>query len=300
MVDGFLGADVVQLRQLATTFDKQADELATAIISVTNGIKVSAWFGPVAVSFRATWTDQHSLNLRVVETVLRDQAKALRLQAQQQDDASAAAPISTEVHSVGTNDPKVHDWLQSLPTTKDDFATNIKKVNPHYNQTWWGWINNPRAGHTEDEQWLHNCTNCVAAYEMRERGYDVTAIGRDTNRHDDDPIDGTLSCWTDPTTGKPPDRLFVAGGNDVYQAALAGGDGTRLEVGLQWSDGSGGHVFVVQNIGGKVQFIDPQSGKDGITIYENYFSKAESGSIWYVRTDTLDISDNMTDFVKAV
>ena len=89
MATGFYGADVEGLRQTAAAFDSKADEMAGVISSVTRGIQISAWFGPIAVKFRATWGQQHSKNLDLAVQTLRDQAKALRQQAQQQQDASA-------------------------------------------------------------------------------------------------------------------------------------------------------------------------------------------------------------------
>jgi len=83
------GADVAQLRDLASSFDRQADGLSSSTTTVSNAVQASVWLGPVAVEFKTTWTQVHSVNLRAAADLLRTQAKALRDQAQQQEQASA-------------------------------------------------------------------------------------------------------------------------------------------------------------------------------------------------------------------
>jgi len=88
MTGGFYGADVAELRKLAGMFSKQADSLAAAVATVTNGVQSSVWLGPIAVQFRVTWTQKHSVSLQAAIDLLRTLAKTLLDQTKQQEDAS--------------------------------------------------------------------------------------------------------------------------------------------------------------------------------------------------------------------
>lgn len=88
---GMVGADLEQVRALAASFDRAAAQLNQTSTKVRNGIQISAWVGPFAVRFRHTWDSDHSVKLRQAATALAAQAKQLRLEADQQDRASAAS-----------------------------------------------------------------------------------------------------------------------------------------------------------------------------------------------------------------
>lgn len=88
------GADIEQLRSLATQFDRSADRLDADRMSVGNAIRISAWMGPVAVRFRAQWDSDHSRRLHEAALRLRDAASALRANAAQQERASAVESAS--------------------------------------------------------------------------------------------------------------------------------------------------------------------------------------------------------------
>ena len=83
------GADVAQLRALATQFDRSADRLDADRMSVGNEIHVRAWVGPVAVRFRAQWDSDHSRRLHDAAERLRVGAKQLRANAEDQTRTSA-------------------------------------------------------------------------------------------------------------------------------------------------------------------------------------------------------------------
>ena len=86
---GMYGADVAQLRTLAEQFDRLAGQLDADRMSVGNAIQVSAWVGPVAVRFRHQWESQHSRQVSDAAARLRDAAKTLRKNADEQERASA-------------------------------------------------------------------------------------------------------------------------------------------------------------------------------------------------------------------
>lgn len=96
-----------------------------------------------------------------------------------------------------------------------------------------------------------NCQRCVLTYEARRRGYDVTALP--TYSGDTMPSD-YLQCLSSPspiTTGKSVKK--------VEQTMKDFGAGSRAIVAA--AKGRGGHVFIAENVGGKITYIDPQTNK---------------------------------------
>ncbi|MFT4299450.1 MAG: hypothetical protein QM597_07445 [Aeromicrobium sp.] len=85
-----IGADVDDLRRLAAQFDQAADRLRAQAGQVSNGVRVSAWVGPVAVRFRADWDSTHSVALKNAAAELAESALSLRQNAKEQEAASAS------------------------------------------------------------------------------------------------------------------------------------------------------------------------------------------------------------------
>lgn len=91
------GADVDALRRLAARFDSSAEQLDRLSTSVANGLRVSAWAGPVRVRFTAAWDSQHSVRLKEAAGRLREHATQLRSEAEHQERASARTSGSVVV-----------------------------------------------------------------------------------------------------------------------------------------------------------------------------------------------------------
>lgn len=87
---GKYGADVEQLRQLAQQMSTASDRLERDRITVGHQIKISAWAGPFAATFKARWESEHSLHVATVARVLNENATQLRKNADEQEAASAA------------------------------------------------------------------------------------------------------------------------------------------------------------------------------------------------------------------
>ena len=85
---GAYGADVAQLRELAQRFDQLGDKLDTTRMTVGTQIQISAWVGPVAVRFRHSWDSEYSRQVSAAARLLRDSARNLRKNADEQDQAS--------------------------------------------------------------------------------------------------------------------------------------------------------------------------------------------------------------------
>ena len=156
----------------------------------------------------------------------------------------------------------------------------LSKINPH--------------GHDEVNDanfaWSGNCTHCVPAYELRKRGYDVSALPYtdDPNGLSYDPFD----AWKDPIIHKTPGSDREA----IERAMASYGDGARVEIDVGWatSDGSGfdGHVFVAEQRDGKTYFIDPQNGDADVSWY---FDHVQPGATRFARIDNLTPSDRIAE-----
>lgn len=153
-------------------------------------------------------------------------------------------------------------------SAKDD----VKRVNPGY--TGFDGANS------------RNCSNCTIAYEMRRRGYDVTAKGLYSGRQQEDiyklfgnPTKHTVA-FEEPknsfTRGK---RLKETVANDISKKMPNGSRGAIL---VSFRSGGAGHIFNWEVDGGKTKFIDAQvsSTDSGIS-----FSEVAGKSVRYFRTD---------------
>jgi hypothetical protein len=87
----FFGADVAELRQLATTFDNAATQLTKTRNSVGGNVQSSPWTGPDAMRFRSTWDSQSATQLASAAERLSLAATSLRKNADQQESASSVS-----------------------------------------------------------------------------------------------------------------------------------------------------------------------------------------------------------------
>ena len=84
-----LGADDVQVDQLAVTFDGTSRQLTTAESTITALVRSLRWVGPDADVFTTTWNSGMRAQLTTVADRLGAVAKDLRAQAEAQRTASA-------------------------------------------------------------------------------------------------------------------------------------------------------------------------------------------------------------------
>lgn len=118
-------------------------------------------------------------------------------------------------------------------------AEASKGTNPHYN--------------TSYDAYSSNCQRCVLAYEARRRGYDVTALptySGDMLPYGKDYLRG-LSNPKTIDVGKAKTK--------IEKQMRSYGNNSRAIIGV--TKGRNGHVFIAENSGGKIYYIDPQTNK---------------------------------------
>lgn len=167
--------------------------------------------------------------------------------------------------------------LADLPRIEKEqtLEENLKECNPNYEQ---------------GRSWQINCQRCVPTYEMRARGYDVTAK--------------PLLMEYDHLAFQPFDvwekaEVHATGGDglaEIENFLRENGEGTRVQIIAQWKYG-GGHTFVGEVKDGVVRFLDPQTCN---TDVRQYFSRVKPGSVKFCRMDNLNVSNRIFDCFKEV
>lgn len=148
-------------------------------------------------------------------------------------------------------------------------SNSLKKVNPKYN---------PLQSYNKEQGYNSNCANCVVAYEMRRRGYKVTA-GPAIKKLQQNP----QLAWKNP-------EIFHVGEDakaEIEKALTDAGQGARIQICGTWDSlGNVGHTFVAEQRKNQTIYLDPQSGKE---YTENVTSQMKDVQYW--RIDNLEISD---------
>lgn len=163
-------------------------------------------------------------------------------------------------------------------SVKDAYAG----ANPYYDDT---------GSHAEYNM---NCQRCVVAYELRRRGYDVVALP--TYQGDNLPrgTAGGNGHWMGAFKGARSESVGATRNAQVEKNIAAKmnayGPGSRAVVRVQWQGrNGGGHVFSVENSGGRMRYVDAQTGKP-VNI-KNYLGSSKPSMTQLVRVDTLRVSE---------
>lgn len=148
---------------------------------------------------------------------------------------------------------------------------------------------NPNYTEGKNGKWENNCQRCVLAYELQRRGYNVTAK----------PYPGpgdklARGGWK--KVFKNARTLNVKNSNDIENKMKKYGDGARAIVSCEWNTG-GGHVFIAENVGGRVRYIDPQTHR---SYANNYFSYIKKGSLGLTRVDNAQPNKYLNRIVNKV
>jgi hypothetical protein len=150
-----------------------------------------------------------------------------------------------------------------------------------------------RAGTPESEAFHMNCQRVVQTYELRRRGYDVTAGPNraGTPNRGDLSLEQIASAWTGPDGNAPTWRRPGATPPNSYDELRASmvsdfPEGARGTLFMAWRD-LNSHVLNFEVRGGQVQFVEAQMGPRfrGGDVGPSYFADALPGSIQALRLD---------------
>ena len=145
---------------------------------------------------------------------------------------------------------------------------------------------------TKKYEWTHNCQRCVSTFEMRIRGFKVTAKPIPVKAGDDDLALNVELAW------KNAERKWCLSDNGrvrVENYMRRWGDGSRAIVGVMFPSGMG-HVFFAMQIDGKTVYVDPQYPAADC---EQYFKRYVKGKLYVIRVDNLQPSERITDCCKS-
>ena len=141
---------------------------------------------------------------------------------------------------------------------------------------------------TQEAQWRNNCQRCVPTYEMRRRGFNVTAKPQpEADTRNDYLAMNPWKAWKNPKV-----QPFNAK-NDIETAMASMGDGARVQIKIVFNDGTG-HTFVAEQIGGKTVFLDPQTGKE-CSVYFDDKATSNGWNNLFWRIDDQEPSDYIID-----
>lgn len=151
----------------------------------------------------------------------------------------------------------------------------LKACNPHYKQEL------PDSLYGTKDDYTNNCANSIVAFEMRKRGYSVTACSLGENKKlKNEPF----SAWI----GRTPEKTKGSGLEDILSFMDKEEDGTRIEIAICYKNQKKGHTFISEKRNGEIIFLDPQRNR---IINENFFTKAEYNATMFMKINDLEISD---------
>lgn len=155
---------------------------------------------------------------------------------------------------------------------------DLKAVNPNYGKSF---------------EWNHNCQRCVPVYEMRRRGYAVTA-----KPLPDEWLKDFLSQGGNYSkVFKNPQIMKCAHVKEIESLMQEWGTGARAEVCIVWKSTQSVHLFAVENRSGKIHFVDPQTGESDVKYYFEY---AKKEFIFVHRTDNLEFTDLIKECYEEI
>ncbi len=149
---------------------------------------------------------------------------------------------------------------------------------------------NPRYG--DNWRWSNNCQRCIAAYEMRRRGFDVEALPFPGST-DDLQYHTKKNGWPSLFGRGVADLEFIGGVDgtgqlrDIRVLMNRYGDGARAVVYVKWKSNDLGHVFIAEQVGGETWLVDPQTGSIDCS---SYLDDAQPGYTRLLRVDDARLS----------
>ncbi len=159
-------------------------------------------------------------------------------------------------------------------------------------------------------EFSQNCQRCVVAYELRRRGYDVTALPTypgdklPTIAYIDTKNNIYAARWRGAFQDAKTENVGVSGNTPTAEKQVMQniadkmrgyGEGSRAVIQILYR-GGGGHVFNVENQGGRIVYVEAQTGK--IKDMARTMTSVKTDSVNIVRVDNLKMSDRARNFVE--
>lgn len=204
----------------------------------------------------------------------------------------AGMKLSTAFYDYAESKTAVEDPPESLSKLKrkKDYDTDDEdqaEINPMY--------------HSQQMEWTNNCSYCTAAYDLRQRGYDVEAgMVEDL---DGETYTEILSWYNDPKLVTM-EEIKIKQGISYYSTKeteaeaienelKSYGDGARGHFLVTWEQG-GAHDVIWEVDNGEVVLRDCQNNET-VSVYDyyQYANRAE-----YFRSDNLEINENILKTVR--
>lgn len=167
------------------------------------------------------------------------------------------------------------NWTRILE--KHDINADLQKSNPNY-----------KSG----IEWQVNCQRCVPTYEMRRRGYNVTALP--ANRYSSNYLSYyPFNVWENAKVK----NCSGTGYEQIKDKMREWGDGSRAQIVVNWNNTNSGHTFIAEQVFGKTKFIDPQTGENDVSYY---FDSVADGKTRFCRIDNTEVSSRIVDCCEEV
>ena len=229
------------------------------------------------------WQKEQDARWEATQRKVKEEKERKAAEKQEKELAEQQAAID-ELTESGDTLPGLD--IKDEPCTKDE---DQKATNPYYDGT-------------DNYGYSNNCAYCTAAYELRQRGYDVEAAS--VSYSDANTID-VVCDWYEGEDVETLSELFEENNIDprkgtTYEKAadmieddlVKHGNGSRGQFILYWSNG-GGHSVVWEVQNNEVVLRDCQNN-DRVEILD-YLQYANN--VVYFRTDNVELSDKIVETV---
>lgn len=210
--------------------------------------------------------------------------------------------LTFSIPNGGDDNFSPYSLSEQLPKTLKDavgtkgkahsIAMALKTVNPNFSRLY--------------SEYSENCQRCIVAYELQRRGYDVEAqptYKGDTWNQSIRIGNTYMDKWRGAFRHAKTDNVGANSGDKVLKNIAAKmksfGPGARAVVSINYKgDSHEGHVFNVENVGGRVQYVDAQDGyRYNQASMKNLFAITKTNDTTLTRTDNLRISERSKEFV---
>ena len=183
--------------------------------------------------------------------------------------------------------PQRYENLEQLPTLAEP-----RKLSPLEEAAL---MNPEHDGSGRTKQYNENCSSVATAYEMRRRGYDVTAAalkgggGRS-------PREFITGWWKGPD-GKPLENTAMPNAQALRETLDLAPDGARGFITIYWKGNGGGHVYNWEKFDGKVHYLEGQvpAAPDAYLHADRARAK---GGLYYARTDNATPSNAVAEALE--